>query len=177
MLDAVSATLISCSTCQLLVACRAVLQLALPCSSHRPVFDSASCRHQAWTDINSWCVLMTPAGTVRYAYHRFGPLNPNAAVQRPRLGTELERAQSNPTPNSPVVFISGWGFSMYIWPIPVSAGTCLFCKTPFLQQHTLTQPSLSAAAGHAVDVSPHSLLCMLCCMCSCCNDLQKHVRW
>eukprot|EP00882_Tetradesmus_deserticola_P006490 GHRQ01006829.1.p1 GENE.GHRQ01006829.1~~GHRQ01006829.1.p1 ORF type:complete len:478 (+),score=153.76 GHRQ01006829.1:196-1434(+) len=47
-------------------------------------------------------------GNVRYAYHRFGPLKP-----------ELQQPQANGKPPAPVVFISGWGLTMYMWPIPL----------------------------------------------------------
>ncbi|WIA20281.1 hypothetical protein OEZ85_006114 [Tetradesmus obliquus] len=52
-------------------------------------------------------------GSVRYAYHRFGPLRPDLPPLRPAA---MSTKRKDP---APVVFISGWGLTMYMWPIPL----------------------------------------------------------
>jgi hypothetical protein len=63
--------------------------------------------------------LHTHTGTVKYAYHKFGPLGDVTESDLPQFSGEAKK-----TAPSPVVFISGWGTSMYIWPIPVSGQQC-----------------------------------------------------
>ncbi|KAF8055600.1 hypothetical protein HT031_006719 [Scenedesmus sp. PABB004] len=54
-------------------------------------------------------------GTVRFAYHRFGPLRPGGAAAE--AGSRVFSRATKPP--SPVMFISGWGLTMYMWPIPL----------------------------------------------------------
>lgn len=56
-------------------------------------------------------------GSVRYAYHRFGPLGPKKAAQI--VAEKSPSPRANPNPYAPVVFIPGFGSSMYMWPVPL----------------------------------------------------------
>jgi pimeloyl-ACP methyl ester carboxylesterase len=69
-------------------------------------------------------------GSVRYAYHRFGPFvkpgfgapppGTQVAAEAGARAAQQEQAQQERRERAPLVFISGLGMTMYKWPIPVS---------------------------------------------------------
>lgn len=70
-------------------------------------------------------LLSTHTGTVRYAYHKFGPLSDTSSSSSNNDNTNIINESASKVIKrkdamNPVVFIAGWGTSMYIWPIPVS---------------------------------------------------------
>lgn len=84
------------------------------------------------------------SGSVRFAYHKFGPLGDAATAGALSAPSGLSMVFKSKL--SPVVFISGWGLSMYMWPVPVSA----FCGQQYWQQRVLGGRCAGVPRGEAL---------------------------